>query len=118
MKPQEKILSKRERDILVLVGRGLTNQEIANQLWISIRTVKCVLYRACLKLGVRHRDQAVLKALRKQAIGIQDIFSIEELADFMSSLTPELIITVAQRVEQNIKQNHAESGTEKIIRSS
>ena len=114
-KLQENILSKRERDILVLVGRGLTNQEIADQLWISMRTVKCILHRACVKLSVRTRDQAVLKALRERAIGIQDMYSIEELAELMASLPPELIATVAQRVEQNIKQTHAGSDAREIV---
>ncbi len=71
-KTPDDLLSNREKDILVLVGRGLTNQEIADQLWISMRTVKCILHRACVKLEVRTRDQAVLKGLRDRAIGIQD----------------------------------------------
>jgi len=105
-KTPDDLLSNREKDILVLVGRGLTNQEIADQLWISMRTVKCILHRACVKLEVRTRDQAVLKGLRDRAIGIQDMYSIEEMAELMASLPPELIAMVAQRVEQRVKQNN------------
>ena len=114
-KTQANILSKRERDIVTLVGRGLTNQEIADQLWISMRTVKCILHRACVKLGVRSRELAVLKGLRDGAIEVQDMYSIDELAELMATLPPELITTVSKRVEQNLKQSQAEANSSETL---
>lgn len=57
-------LSRRERDVLDLIGSGATNREIAGQLFLSPHTVKehtSSLYR---KLGVRNRAEAVKRAQR------------------------------------------------------
>jgi DNA-binding CsgD family transcriptional regulator len=50
-------VTAREREIAALVGDGLSNREIAEQLSLSIRTVEGHLYRACIKLDVTDRDQ-------------------------------------------------------------
>jgi LuxR family maltose regulon positive regulatory protein len=55
-------LSKREREVLLLVAAGLRNQEIADQLVISVATVKRHLTNIYGKLGVSHRTQAVARA--------------------------------------------------------
>jgi DNA-binding CsgD family transcriptional regulator len=48
-------LTAREREIVVLAARGLSNKEIAGRLTVSVRTVEGHLYRAGLKLGVSER---------------------------------------------------------------
>ena len=55
-------LSKRELEVLRLVAAGLRNQEIADQLVISVATVKRHLTNIYGKLGVSHRTQAVARA--------------------------------------------------------
>jgi LuxR family maltose regulon positive regulatory protein len=55
-------LTHRENDILRLMGRGLTNQEIANQLVISPHTVRAHATKIYAKLGVNSRTRAVHKA--------------------------------------------------------
>ena len=55
-------LSRRERDVLRLAGRGATNREIANELKIGDQTVKTLLARSYAKLGVRRRADAVAVA--------------------------------------------------------
>jgi DNA-binding NarL/FixJ family response regulator len=55
-------LTPRERDVLRLVGTGLSNQDIASQLVISEATVKTHLYRTMTKLGLLSRAQAVVAA--------------------------------------------------------
>ena len=110
-RPEDSLLTTRERSILALVGRGLGNQEIADQLWISSRTVKCILHRACVKLEARTRDQAVIRALRRRALEVQDIFSLDELAELLCSLPPESIEKVAKRVEQSQRESRLPSGT-------
>jgi DNA-binding CsgD family transcriptional regulator len=50
-------LTRREREIIALVGLGLSNQQIADRLVMSVRTVEGHLYRAGTKLGTTHRDQ-------------------------------------------------------------
>ena len=55
-------LTSREREVLVLVGKGLSNAEIGEALVISPRTAKTHVSRAMLKLGARHRAQLVVLA--------------------------------------------------------
>jgi LuxR family transcriptional regulator, maltose regulon positive regulatory protein len=57
-------LSGRELEILRLVCQGLSNQEIANQLVLSVGTVKTHIHNIFGKLGVSGRPQAIAKADR------------------------------------------------------
>nr|WP_082805328.1 LuxR C-terminal-related transcriptional regulator [Pseudomonas sp. BMS12] len=60
--PQLALLSKRELDVLKLIARGLSNQQIAEELFISLHTVKTHAQRINFKLGVERRTQAVARA--------------------------------------------------------
>ncbi|MFJ8007614.1 response regulator [Streptomyces fagopyri] len=53
-------LSPRERDILALIGDGLTNREIGGKLYLSEKTVKNHISRLLAKLGVQRRVQAAV----------------------------------------------------------
>jgi len=55
-------LTPREREVLELIARGLTNREIAEQLVIAPKTVRNHVSRIYGKLGVNNRTQAVLAA--------------------------------------------------------
>ncbi|KUL50671.1 LuxR family transcriptional regulator [Streptomyces violaceusniger] len=55
-------LSPREREILVLVGDGLTNRQIGKRLFLSEKTVKNHISRLLAKLGVERRIQAAVLA--------------------------------------------------------
>ncbi|MFC1440904.1 response regulator transcription factor [Streptacidiphilus sp. N1-10] len=56
------IITEREHEVLTLVGRGLSNTEIAAELVISIATVKTYLTRLLAKLDARDRVQLVIIA--------------------------------------------------------
>ncbi|HET6354432.1 response regulator transcription factor [Streptomyces sp.] len=55
-------LSPRERDILALIGEGLTNRQIGKRLYLSEKTVKNHISRLLAKLGVQRRVQAAVLA--------------------------------------------------------
>jgi DNA-binding CsgD family transcriptional regulator len=50
-------LTDREREIVMLIGEGLTNREVAARLTLSLRTVESHIYRAMAKTGTSGRDE-------------------------------------------------------------
>lgn len=58
-------LTERETEILKLVAEGLSNQEIADRLYLSVWTVRTHVTEILGKLGVENRTQAALYALRE-----------------------------------------------------
>ena len=60
----EQGLTQRESDVIRLIGRGLTNQEIATECHVTINSVKTYIRTAYRKMGVSSRTQAVLWSLR------------------------------------------------------
>ncbi len=58
------VLSSREREILALMARGLTNKEIAAHLGLALPTVKFYARRVLRKLGARSRVEAIAQARR------------------------------------------------------
>ncbi|MDB5249159.1 MAG: DNA-binding response regulator [Segetibacter sp.] len=61
-------LSKRELEVLQLMASGLSNQEIAARLYVSLNTVKTHTSRVFEKLDVKRRTQAIEKAKRLSLI--------------------------------------------------
>ena len=55
-------ISKREHEVLELMAQGLSNQEIADKLFVSLNTIKTHTSNLFLKLETKRRTQAVQKA--------------------------------------------------------
>ena len=55
-------ISKREYEVLELIAEGLSNQEIADQLFVSTSTVKTHVSNVLAKLDARRRTQAIQRA--------------------------------------------------------
>lgn len=62
---EEHLLSARERDVLKLLAKGLSNKEIANQLYLSDGTVRNYVTSLMTKLDANNRTEAVLIATEK-----------------------------------------------------
>ncbi len=62
-------LTEREHDVLVLMARGATNAEIADQLYVSEATVKTHVGKVFMKLGARDRAAAIVYAYDHGIVG-------------------------------------------------
>lgn len=56
-------LTRREKEIITLVGEGLSNQKIANQLVVTRNTIKGHIKQIYRKLEVKNREEAIAKAI-------------------------------------------------------
>jgi len=65
---KELTLSKREMEVLQLMAEGLSNEEIASRLFVSLSTIKTHNSRLFEKMDVRRRTQAIEKAKRLKII--------------------------------------------------
>jgi DNA-binding NarL/FixJ family response regulator len=62
-------LTRRETEVLQMIGRGLSNKEIARDLDLSVATIKCHVHNVLAKLGVGHRSHAMRKVRAEPWIG-------------------------------------------------
>ncbi len=67
------VLSEREMEVLRLATRGLSNQDIASELCLSLRTVQAHLGHIFNKLQVSSRTEAVVRAIKEGWITLDDI---------------------------------------------
>ncbi len=71
-RPQE-LLSQRELEVLKLAARGMSNKDIGEALFISVRTVQAHLRSIFNKLGVGSRSEAVLYVLKRGWFTLEDL---------------------------------------------
>jgi DNA-binding NarL/FixJ family response regulator len=71
-KPED-LLSERESTVLKLAAKGLSNNEIAHELHLSVSTIESHLRAIFNKLGVGSRTEAVIEAMKKGWLSLKDI---------------------------------------------
>jgi len=74
--PADEPLTEREVEVLILVARGLPNQDIANSLYISERTVRTHVSNMLSKLHLANRTQAALYALKEGLVTLDQVQSL------------------------------------------
>lgn len=75
VKQRPEDLSEREMEILRLATRGLTNQEIATELHLSLRTIQFYFARLIKKLKVGSSTEAMLRGLKEGWLNLDDLSS-------------------------------------------
>ncbi|WP_234542824.1 response regulator [Streptomyces shenzhenensis] len=65
-------ITDRERDVLTLIGRGMSNSEVAAQLYISVATTKSHVARLLAKLDARDRVQLAIAAYESGLVSASD----------------------------------------------
>ncbi len=103
-KKQDTMLTRGERDVLILVGNGLTNKEIAGKLCVSVGTVRKILNRACSKLGASSRGEAFVVALKQRDIQISEVISLDKILRSLAQLKPEYLEKVSQLLGKKHEQ--------------
>lgn len=61
-------LTKRQREVIEMVAKAMSNQQIANELSISIGAVKRIVYNAYRTLGVKNRVELIRLLLDKNNV--------------------------------------------------
>ena len=67
------LLSDREMEMLKLLATGISNKEIAEKLCLSLRTVKAHMSNIFTKMNVASRSEALVEALRKGLLTLDDV---------------------------------------------
>jgi len=67
------VLAEREKEVLKRAAKGMCNKDIADELFLSVRTVEAHLQSIFNKLGVGSRTEAVVHGLKKGWITLEDI---------------------------------------------
>lgn len=76
--PSQATLTKTEIKIMDLLGKGMSNKELAKELNCSVKTIKNHLNSAFHKLGVSSRTEAVVKAIEKGLISSEGNVVLED----------------------------------------
>ena len=108
---QDSILTKCEQNVLILIGRGFTNREIADELCLSLSTVATFIYRACTKLGTHNRADAWILAAKRREISIGEIYSLKELLPFFAPLGAETLEKIAKLMSEKLELEPVTTGS-------
>lgn len=77
-------LTPREREVLQLIAEGYTNQKIANELFISVKTVEAHKAHIMAKLHARNRTDLIRYAIRKGIVMLESAEQAQEMVTAQS----------------------------------
>jgi len=122
MKAKKSVLTKEEREVLLLAaahpnGQHLNNTKIGQHLGISVSKVKILIHQACVKLKAHNRNEAILSAIEWGEIGLDEVYTLDELAEFYGSLCPDMLRKIAHRMRQGLEYDHLLRDGEQIVRT-
>jgi DNA-binding CsgD family transcriptional regulator len=122
MKTRSTALTREERDILILaglhpLGRHLSNTEISQRLGISVSRVKTLIHQACVKLEAHNRIEAIFFAMKRGDISLNEVYSLDEIAEILSSLSPDMLRRIADLMRQELEYGHLAANDEQVIRT-
>ena len=80
-------LTAREREVLQLIAEGYTNQGLADELCISVKTVEAHKAHIMVKLHARTRTDLIRYAIRKGIVRLESVEEAERMLDDMSEGT-------------------------------
>jgi DNA-binding NarL/FixJ family response regulator len=100
----DSLLTSRERDVLILAGRGQTNQQIADTLCMTVSAVKKFLNGAAAKLGASKRADIIMLALKQGEIGMGEMYAPNEILQGLARMDAESIEKMAQMLESKSGQ--------------
>lgn len=106
LRSRNPILTDEERAVLIQVAihpglKHLTNKQIGQQLGFSITKVKSLLHQVCTKLDASNRNEAVLLALKRGEIYLNELLTLNELAEILCSLDPIELREISDYVRNN-----------------
>lgn len=104
-------LTEAERDVVILLGHGFTNNEIADRLCISTAAVKTFLYRACSKLGVNSRADLFVLAIKKGEIAAFDLAPPDKLIPVIAAMGAVNVVEIVKLLNQKLEQTATKTGT-------
>jgi len=122
METTSPILTPEERAVLVLGsvhpnGKHLSNSEIGQRLGISVTRVKALTHQACVKLEAHNKNEAIYIAMERGEINLNELLSLEELAEILSSVDPDCLRLIAKLVRQNLVEQTLAEKKEHILRA-
>jgi len=91
--------STRELEVLQLISNGLSNREIAQELYLSIETIKWYNVQLFMKLGVKNRTQAANKAAELNLLGSEHASPSQEKTPLAGNLPAQLTSYVGRKKE-------------------
>ena len=91
--------SPRELEVLQLIYNGLSNREIAHELYLSIETIKWYNKQMFMKLGVKNRTQAANKAVELNLLNSEQTSPSQEKTSLVGNLPAQLTSYVGREKE-------------------